>query len=144
MGREDVRDWISQENSGVHGQVEQRRTNLKFPRRKNNIRVGAIAIAKMLALVMEECYSVEEISEECGLAVQTIRRYMKELYKNKVIHIADWTEDVRGIRTVKVWGFGDKPDAEKPKRMTSKEACAKYRAKMKQIKLIQQMTGQNK
>lgn len=92
---------------------------------------------------MEGC-SVNELSEQSGLAKQTIRRYLRELQKNKVIHISEWTEDARGVCTVKVWAFGDKPDAKKPQPKTAKEACAKYRAKMKHIKLIQQMTGQYK
>lgn len=102
-----------------------------------------MAIAKMLGMLMQDA-TANELSEESGLSIQTVRRYLKELYKNNVIHIADYTEDNRGIRTVKVWAFGDNPDAKKPQRITSKEACAKYRAKMKQIKLMQQMTGQYK
>jgi transcription initiation factor IIE alpha subunit len=141
MDRETVRDGFSEESSGPHGQAAN--FGNRTPKRKNFIRVNAMAIGKMLGMLMQEA-SANEISEESGLSVQTVRRYLKELYKNNVIHIADYAEDNRGVRTVKVWAFGDNPDAKKPQRITSKEACAKYRAKMKQIKMMQQMTGQYK
>lgn len=114
-----------------------------MPKRKNFVRLNAISFAKMLSMLMQEA-TVNELSEESGLAVNTVRRYLKELYKNNIIHIADYTEDNRGIRTVKVWAFGDSPDAKKPPKVTTEEANRNYRAKMKQIKLMQQMTGQYK
>lgn len=142
MDREEVRYGFGEACEGSHGQAATG-TVRRVPKRKNFVRLNAISFAKMLSMLMQEA-TVDELSEESGLAVNTVRRYLKELYKNNIIHIADYTEDNRGIRTVKVWAFGDNPDAEKPQKITSKEACAKYRAKMKQIKLMQQMTGQYK
>lgn len=88
--------------------------------------------------------TVSELSEESGLSIPTVRKYLKELHKYNVIHISRYVKDKRGNMTVKSWALGDKPDAKKPRRVTPKQACAKYRAKMKHIKLMQQMTGQYK
>ena len=144
MGREDVRDWGSQTDSQLHGSDAERGTVVKKPpRRKNFIRVNAMAIAHLIKALSEGCYCYAELTELCGFSIQTARHYVKALHKVGMVHIADWTEDKRGIRTVKVWALGEGSDAKKPQPITAKEACAKYRAKMKQIKLMQQMTGQN-
>lgn len=145
MDREDVRGGIGGDHSGFHGQDEVRGDVVrKSPRRKNTIRVNAMSIAHLVKALEEECYSYAELAEQCGFSIQTTRHYVKALHKVGVVRIVDWTEDKRGIRTVKVWGLGEGTDAKKPQPITAKEACAKYRAKMKQIKLMQQMTGQNK
>lgn len=116
---------------------------MKAPRRKNAIRVNAMAVSTMVSALYEGAYTADDLSCMSGLSLQTVRHYLKALYKAKAIYIADWTEDKRGVRSVRAFAIGNSPDAKKPRPITSKEACAKYRAKMKQIKLMQQMTGQN-
>ena len=127
----------------VHGQNEKRRDGLKVARRKNAVRVNAIAVAQIIAALNTSAYTAYDLEEISGLSIQTVRHYLKALYKAKAIHIADWTEDGRGNRTTRAFMIGNFPDAKKPQPITAKEACAKYRAKMKQLKLVQQMTGQN-
>ena len=127
----------------IHGQNEKRRDGLKAARRKNAVRVNAIAVAQIIAALNTSAYTAYDLEEISGLSIQTVRHYLKALYKAKAIHIADWTEDGRGNRTTRAFMIGDFPDAKKPQPITAKEACAKYRAKMKQLKLVQQMTGQN-
>lgn len=127
----------------VHGQNEKRRYGLKLARRKNAVRVNAIAVAQIIAALNTSAYTAYDLKEISGLSIQTVRHYLKALYKAKAIHIADWTEDGRGNRTARAFMIGNFPDAKKPQPITAKEACAKYRAKMKQLKLVQQMTGQN-
>ena len=127
----------------VHGQNEKRRYGLKVARRKNAVRVNAIAVAQIIAALNTSAYTAYDLEEISGLSIQTVRHYLKALYKAKAIHIADWTEDGRGNRTTRAFMIGNFPDAKKPQPITAKEACAKYRAKMKQLKLVQQMTGQN-
>ena len=127
----------------VHGQNEKRRYGLKVARRKNAVRVNAIAVAQIIAALNTSAYTAYDLEEISGLSIQTVRHYLKALYKAKAIHIADWTEDGRGNRTTRAFMIGNFSDAKKPQPITAKEACAKYRAKMKQLKLVQQMTGQN-
>lgn len=105
-------------------------------RRKNFVRVNGTAFAHLIKCLQEECYSQQELAEKCGLSTQTIRLYMKAMHKIKAVHIADWNEDVRGGRTLKVFGLGDKPDAKKPKPKTSTESCRKYREKKKMMKIL--------
>jgi predicted transcriptional regulator len=145
MGGKEVWDRLGQENSGVHGPNEKRGTAVrKSPRRKNIIRVNATAVAQMLSRMIEDQATIDELAQASGLSFNTVSKYLKALHKAKVVYVADWTEDKRGIRTIRSWSIGNQPDAKKPQPITAKEACAKYRAKMKQIKLMQQMTGQNK
>ena len=116
---------------------------MKVVKRKNAIRVNAIAVSQIIAALNTGAYTAFDLVDISGLSLQTVRHYLKALYKAKAIHIADWAEDGRGNRTARAFMIGNFPDAKKPQRITPKEACAKYRAKMKQIKLMQQMTGQN-
>lgn len=111
-------------------------------KRKNAVRVNALAVAQMISAMCDAPQTAYELRDTSGLSIQTVRHYLKALYKAKAIHIADWTEDGRGNRTTRAFMIGNDIDAKKPQRVSAKDACAKYRAKMKQIKLMQQMTGQ--
>ena len=112
-------------------------------RRKNFIRVNAMSVAQMIKSVEQACYTMPEIAEQCGLSLQTVRRYLSVFYKFKVVHIADWSEDKRGVRTVKIFGYGEQADAPKPKPQTAAQTCAKYRAKKKQMKIQNALTGKD-
>jgi predicted ArsR family transcriptional regulator len=105
-------------------------------KRKNFFRVNAASVAILIKEIQEECYSQQELAEKCGLTIQTVRLYLKHLYKAGAIHIADWAEDKRGVRTLRVYGMGSKKDVPKPKRMTSVESCRKYREKKKMMKIL--------
>lgn len=145
MDREEVWAGRSQTYQVVYGSDEEGGTVVKKPpRRKNAVRVNATAVSQMIRGLLDNCYTSEDFAEMSGLSIQTVRHYLKTLKKAGAVHIVDWTEDARGVRSIKVWGIGDKPDAKKPTPLTSKELCRKYREKKKQIKLLQQMTGQNK
>jgi len=113
------------------------------PRRKNAVRVNAMAVSQMIAALNVAPTTAAELAEMCGLTIQTVRHYLKALHNAKAVHIADWEEDPHGARSIRAYMIGDKPDVKKPQPIDNKVACAKYRAKMKQLKLIQQMTGQN-
>lgn len=127
-------------NTTLHGFDEKR--GIGLTRQKNVIRVNAMAVAQMIAALSSAPHSAYELEEISGLSIQTVRYYLKALHKAKAIYIADWTEDGRGNRTTRSFMIGNEDDAKKPQRISAKEACAKYRAKIRQIKLMQQMTGQ--
>lgn len=105
-------------------------------RRKNYFRVNASSVAILVREIQLECYSQQELADLSGLTIQTVRLYLKHLHKAKAIYIADWAEDKRGGRTLKVFGMGNKPDMPKPKPRPSKESCAKYRKKKKMMKIL--------
>lgn len=139
VDRENVRDRSNEENPRLHGSHAKR-----VPRRKNAVRINAMSFAAMVKAISEECYTFADLSELSGLGLQTTRLYVKALHKAKAIRVVDWTEDKRGVRSIRVWGLGDEPDAKKPQPLPQKEHSRKYRAKLKHIKLVQQMTGQYK
>ena len=115
----------------------------KVPRPKNIIRVNAMAFAEMVSSMVFAPCTASYLAERSGLSAQTVRHYLKALHNARAIHISDWEEDPHGGRTIRAYMVGDLPDAKKPQPIDNKVACAKYRAKMKQLKLIQQTTGQN-
>lgn len=99
------------------------------------VRVNAVAIAQLLIGIQDACHSCHELAELTGLQVQTVRYYLNTLHSKGIIHICDWKEDARGSRILKVFSLGTGKDVPRPKPMTGKEICARYRAKNKQIKL---------
>jgi hypothetical protein len=110
-------------------------------RRKPTTRVNALAAAHLLRGIQDGCHTLYELTEMCGLQYQTVLKYCNALHKLKVIHICDWSEDVRGGRTLRVYAMGTAPDMPKPRRLTGKEICARYRAKRKQLQMIQRMAA---
>ena len=110
-------------------------------RRKPATRVNALAAAHLLRGIQDGCHTLYELTEMCGLQYQTVLKYCNALHKLKVIHICDWSEDAKGGRTLRVYAMGAAPDVPKPKRLTCKEICARYRAKRKQLQMIQRMAG---
>lgn len=145
MDREGVRDRSSEAYPGVYGSNAAGLAAIRnSPRRKNSVRVNATAVAQMIGRMIQEPATAFELVEISGLSLNTVRHYLNALRKAKAAYIYDWTECRTGVRTTKVWAVGDKPDAKKPQPKSNKEICAKYRAKMKHLKLVQQMTGQIK
>lgn len=108
-----------------------------------SVRVNAIALSELLVGLQDGCHSVHELSELSGLSIQTVRYYLKQLHKRGIIHIADWTEDVRGSRILKVFELGVGKDVPKPKPKSKAAACVKWRAKNKQKKMLSMMATQN-
>lgn len=105
------------------------------------IRVNALAVGHMLRGIQDACHTLYELTEMSGLRYQTVLHYCNTLHKLKVIRICDWSEDTRGGRTLRVYAMGSEKDAPKPARKSNREACARYNAKLKQMKLMQRMAG---
>lgn len=110
-------------------------------RRKNFVRVNAMSFGLLIKDLQLGVYSQQELADNCGLAIQTVRLYVKTLHKIKAVYIADWAEDKRGGRTIRIFALGDKPDAPKPPPKSPLLACAHYRAKKKQMKMLQAIAG---
>ena len=100
------------------------------------VRVNAVAIAHLLIGLQDACHTCHQLADLTGLRVGTIRHYLKTLHAKGIIHICDWNEDARGSRTLKVYTLGSGVDMPKPKKKGAKAACAKYRAKQKQLALV--------
>lgn len=105
------------------------------------MRVNAIAITELMIGLQDGCHSMLELAEMTGLAIQTVRLYCKTMHRKKIVHIADWAEDAKGGRTLKVFALGSGKDMPKPKRKSGAEVCARYRSKQKHLAMVQAMAG---
>lgn len=120
---------VAKSGRGIYGESEMR---------------AAVLFAKLVGLLMdpEEPMSYEELSEETGLHVHTVRRYvlaMREA-RPKVAYIAGWALDVRGNPSIHLFRLGSKRDAPRPKQ-TNAERQAKQAAKKRQIKIMRAIAG---
>ncbi len=104
-------------------------------------RINAIAMAELMLGLQDGCHTMIELGEMSGLSMQTVRRYLKMLHKRHVIHVADWREDAKGGRTLKVYALGTGTDMPRPKPMPQKVICARYRARKRQERLMQLMAS---
>jgi len=105
------------------------------------VRVNAIAISELLIGLQDGCHSMLELAEMTGLAIQTVRLYCNTMHRKGIVHIADWTEDAKGGRTLKVFALGSGTDMPKPKRLTNTQVCARYRSKQKHLTMVQRMAA---
>ena len=110
------------------------------PRLKRQIKMGAITLAHLLKYLMEGIYSCKELAQETGLHYVTVLQYTREMHRAGVLHITKWEKCSRGKDQVKIYKFGSKPDA-KRQTMTRAESLRKFRAKQKQMRLLQMMAG---
>lgn len=104
-------------------------------RGRPKLRITAISNAKMMKALMDGLLTIPEIAEECGLHPSGVGKYCAALYREGVIRIHHWEEDIAGRRTLRVYAFrmnGEK-DA-KPPRATPSQRQAKHRAKLKMVR----------
>lgn len=108
--------------------------------RKKVIRVNAITNAQLLSKVSEGVFTTNQLSEETGLCIRTIRNYLSAMHKVGVLHIIDWEEDSGGRRSLKVYKLGAGKDMPKPK-MSNAETKRRYRLKIKKIKQFEKFNA---
>ena len=77
-------------------------------------RINASSNARLMKALMDNDMTYQEMADHVGLHYLTVARFMRELHKQKVIHVAEWRRDARGCASEKVWGFGEERDAKKP------------------------------
>lgn len=111
--------------------------------RRSSVRVNAIAIAELMVGLQDGCHTMLELADMSGLSIQTVRNYCNQLHKRGAVFVADWREDAKGGRTLKVYELGQGKDMPKPKPQPKAEACAKWRAKQRAAKMLQRMAANN-
>ncbi len=104
-------------------------------------RVNALALSDLLIGLQDGCHSMIELSAMTGLAIQTVRHYCNTFHRKGIVHIADWTEDKRGGRTLKVFALGTGRDMPKPAPQPKALACAKYRARRQHLRMVRAMAA---
>lgn len=102
------------------------------------IKINAIMQAQLIKLLLEGTYTCAELAEMTGLHYVTVLQYTRELHRVGAAHIAEWEKDWRGRDLSKIYKLGVGKD--KPRqRKTQAERQIAYRAKKKQMKLMEQL-----
>lgn len=78
------------------------------------IRMQAVLLARMLAMMRDDPCSYADLAEETGLHVTTVREYCKELHKHRIISVASWIILPLSKTRTPVFRLGDHRDAKKP------------------------------
>lgn len=90
------------------------------------------ASAHMQQALATKPQTLDDLVTISGLAKPVVTRYINELYKadQKIVHVADWGEDARGYKTIRLFAWGGKPDCPKP--LKWKSPAERMRAKRKE------------
>lgn len=107
------------------------------PRNKGKriVKINAFTQARLIKLLLDGSHNCMELAEETGLHYVTVLQYTRELHRVGAAHICMWEKDTRGRDLVKIYKLGKGRDAKREK-MTPVERTARYRAKQKNLQLI--------
>lgn len=103
-------------------------------------KMNCLAYCNLIKLLMEGTRSCKELAEETGLHVLTVYQYTREFHKAGLAHIVAWEPDTRGRSITKVYMWGEGKDAKRQK-IPSTQRSAAYRAKKKQLELMERMAA---
>ncbi len=106
------------------------------PKGKRQIKINAIMQAQLIKLLLEGTYTCQELANMTGLHYVTVLQYTRELHRAGAAHIAGWEKDNRGRDLAKIYKLGEGTDKRRQKKTQAERQIA-YRAKKKQLKLIQ-------
>lgn len=108
------------------------------PKGKRQIKINAITQAHLIKLLLDGTYTCQELADETGLHYVTVLQYTRELHRAGAAHISGWEKDSRGRDLAKIYKIGVGRDA-KRHRKTAIERQIAYRAKKKQMKIMEQL-----
>lgn len=95
------------------------------------IKVNAMSYAKLVRELHDGPFSFAELAENTGLHYHTVRDYVNQLHKERLVYVADWEKDRLGRDCKPLWSFGiDRKDKRRAK-LTAKERQQRHRAKKK-------------
>lgn len=106
------------------------------PKGKRQIKINAITQAHLIKLLLDGTYTCAELAHETGLHYVTVLQYTRELHRAGAAHIAGWEKDSRGRDLAKIYKIGAGTDKRRQKK-TQAERQVAYRAKKKQVKLLE-------
>ena len=104
------------------------------------VHITPLAFAIMLE-ALQSGASIDRIANITGLCRKSVERHTGMMYLRKLIHIHDWERDSRGRWVIRVYKWGNRPDAKKPAPKTQAEKDADCRKKRKQLRLIAATAG---
>lgn len=91
-------------------------------------------------MLRDDAHTCQELADETGLRILTVRLFINELHKQKVIHIARW-ERVGVSNNVRAFKLGKNKDAPKPPRRSNAENCRLYNARRKALRQQMQIAN---
>lgn len=95
------------------------------------VKINAFLFAKMLAYYKEGDLAIDEVAEQTGLHISTVRNYTNELHRAGVVHIVQWKRDAGGRPSRRVFMLGGGKDAKRPTQ-TRAEIARRYKERYKQ------------
>ena len=114
--------------------------NPPSPKGKRQIKINAIMQAQLIKLLLEGTYTCTELAEMTGLHYVTVCQYTRELHRAGAAHISGWEKDPRGRDLAKIYKLGEGNDKRRQRKSDAEKQVA-YRAKKKQIKLMEMLTS---
>ena len=107
-------------------------------------KMNAERTAKLIALLMQDAYTVKQLSEELDVSDGAVRAYVYALrnLKPRLVRVAEWVEGRSGIRPLWVAAYQMAPgkDAARPAKKSGAERCREYRLR-KRAKELQSLLG---
>jgi hypothetical protein len=93
--------------------------------------LGVKTYAKLFIALSEGPVTAQDLSHSSGIYVKTIRLFLKELHKHKLIHISQWDTKLNRRIKLPMYKLGEGIDKPKPKRLPSAETTKRYRQRQK-------------
>lgn len=93
------------------------------------------SIPTILALLMEERYTITEMSDRLGIRYDTVREFINELHEAKVVFVISWRRKVKMAKPSAVWALGRSLDAAYPVAKTATQRTDTWRRKRKDAPL---------
>jgi hypothetical protein len=118
---------------GVQGKVHVEPNAAGF-RKMPKTRITAISNAKLIKALTYGVFTVPELVEEVGLSRATTREYLLALFKEKLIHVHEWSQDARGAWVMPIYKFGEGRNKPQPKPKSKYEMMKAWRAKKRAMK----------
>lgn len=99
-------------------------------------RPAHLAVALMMARLVEGPATVRDIADETGLTEFSIRCYVRAMRRHRALHVAGWEHDAAGRQTLAAYRLGRKPDAVRVPPRTNAERMKHYRARKRDARLL--------
>src|SRR5512139_3757373 len=93
------------------------------------------SIPQILGLLMEERFTIAELSDRLGIRYDTVREFINELHEAKVIFVIAWRRKVKRAKPSAVWALGRSLDAPYPVAKTGTQRTHDWRTKRKEAPL---------
>jgi hypothetical protein len=91
------------------------------------------AYAETVYALTHGACTVFDLSEESGLGLITIRKFVAALKRRGLIRVAAWETDRFGRSTIAAYAWGQGKDATRPPRKTMEERRATYYQKLQRL-----------